>query len=454
MSSEKKKKRRHRVLKVMGWCLLGLFLAAVLVRIVSGVIAQRRYDAAIADLLARGEPISLAQLAPSGVPDDANAAPLYLRAFQSLGGCPLDSLPRLDELTRGAGPLSDQELQEARALLTGFAAPLELLRRAATLPDCRFPLDYSRPAYDFRLPHLTYFPIASELLRLSSRFELLSGQADTALDDCTVALRLADSLRDEPVLVSLLTRGRLHRVATREAARILDRSEPSERALLALLTALGDTADRSHFVRALEGERCFGLAVFSDIFGSRLSARNLHDMGLDSPLLLTRTGVFVFRPLLMLDAVNYIEILNSFSDCSRRPWYLCSVQWQTVSRTSLADIGRYRLAHPVLSLMLPAISRAGTGFDWYLAVRSAAAQAVALRLYRIRNGHYPDGLSDLVPDFLAKLPPDPFSGTDFVYRKEGTGFVLYSLGANLTDEGGTAGDADHDRGDVVWQCSR
>jgi uncharacterized protein YfaT (DUF1175 family) len=37
---------------------------------------------------------------------------------------------------------------------------------------------------------------------------------------------------------------------------------------------------------------------------------------------------------------------------------------------------------------------------------------------------------------LTDVPVDPFTGKQLVYRREGEGFVVYSLGSNLKDDGG------------------
>ena len=70
--------------------------------------------------------------------------------------------------------------------------------------------------------------------------------------------------------------------------------------------------------------------------------------------------------------------------------------------------------------------------------------ASALRLYRIKHGAYPEKLDALVPEFIDKLPTDPFSGREYVYRKEGKGFILYSLGVNMTDDGGVEDPEDRE----------
>ncbi len=62
--------------------------------------------------------------------------------------------------------------------------------------------------------------------------------------------------------------------------------------------------------------------------------------------------------------------------------------------------------------------------------------AVALRLYRVEHGSYPDSLDVLVPEYLESLPLDSFSGRPFIYVKVGDDFRLYGVGRDMDDDGG------------------
>jgi hypothetical protein len=67
-----------------------------------------------------------------------------------------------------------------------------------------------------------------------------------------------------------------------------------------------------------------------------------------------------------------------------------------------------------------------------------ALVACALERFRMAEGHFPDKLDALVPALLEKLPPDIMNGEPLKYRLTGDGrFVLYSVGWNEIDDGGT-----------------
>lgn len=71
--------------------------------------------------------------------------------------------------------------------------------------------------------------------------------------------------------------------------------------------------------------------------------------------------------------------------------------------------------------------------------KACLAAALALRAYRLDQGAYPGELSDLVPDYLDSIPQDPFAGdAPLRYRIDGDRYVLYSIGPDGVDDGGTA----------------
>src|SRR3990170_4430953 len=79
------------------------------------------------------------------------------------------------------------------------------------------------------------------------------------------------------------------------------------------------------------------------------------------------------------------------------------------------------------SLALALLARYPSLFDGYLANKASAKLGLSLRLCRMKHGEYPETLGALVPEFMEKLSVDPFSGKEYVYHKEGKGFIVYSL---------------------------
>jgi hypothetical protein len=62
---------------------------------------------------------------------------------------------------------------------------------------------------------------------------------------------------------------------------------------------------------------------------------------------------------------------------------------------------------------------------------------LALQEYRQRHGRFPPTLAQLSPEVMEAMPLDPFTEKPLVYRPRGRGYVLYSVGPDGVDNGGT-----------------
>lgn len=87
------------------------------------------------------------------------------------------------------------------------------------------------------------------------------------------------------------------------------------------------------------------------------------------------------------------------------------------------------------------LSRTLKGVTEQVQVKQELARvALALRLYNWETGRYPEILNVLVPSILKKVPVDPFSDKPLHYARSGKGFILYSVGPDMKDDGGKEKD--------------
>ncbi len=75
--------------------------------------------------------------------------------------------------------------------------------------------------------------------------------------------------------------------------------------------------------------------------------------------------------------------------------------------------------------------------------------AFAIECYRLKTERFPDSLDVLTPDYLPRIPSDRFTNKPLVYRPAPAGYVLYSVGKNLRDDGGETINDVNDADD--WQ---
>jgi hypothetical protein len=95
------------------------------------------------------------------------------------------------------------------------------------------------------------------------------------------------------------------------------------------------------------------------------------------------------------------------------------------------------VASVLIGKFLPAVNAAMAAQDRANAKLDLLRLAAALAVFRAAKGSYPDSLEELAPSVLAELPVDLFHAKPYFYRRIGDGYLLYTMGANGQDDGGS-----------------
>jgi hypothetical protein len=118
-----------------------------------------------------------------------------------------------------------------------------------------------------------------------------------------------------------------------------------------------------------------------------------------------------------------------------------------IEKSFLGSEGRGEMIGNILiALLLPAFDKVQGAADRCEQGQRNLHVAFALVAYQRDHGAYPRRLEKLAPKYLGRIPDDLFSGKPLIYRLEGKGFLLYSVGPNGADDEGR-GVEDEPRGD-------
>jgi hypothetical protein len=118
---------------------------------------------------------------------------------------------------------------------------------------------------------------------------------------------------------------------------------------------------------------------------------------------------------------------------------------------SIVDSPDYAKKVPTYCFLTRLMVRAVQGARQSSAQAFCEAEIARLGLAALRYkqewGSFPPDLQALsAQDFV-----DPYTGNPLVYRPEPNGFLLYSVGPDLTDDGGREFDYKTKKGDIVWR---
>ena len=157
------------------------------------------------------------------------------------------------------------------------------------------------------------------------------------------------------------------------------------------------------------------------------------------------------RPLARHDMAFYIKWKTQYTKLYLTPYYHIKGDANRLDK----KMRFARCGHPLSYKFLRGVSPALLQLAGYPAKLDGLKIALVLKIYKTEKGEYPDSLLPLVPEYFSELPQDPFTGKDYIYRKEGDGFIVYSVGENEKDDGGVYDEKWrrlHD--DLLWQSEQ
>jgi hypothetical protein len=468
--------------------------------------AEAKWRQAESDYLARGEMLSVSDFLPPLVVDERNffADPLWDeltdREVTTTGGIlhsktrtpqeklrlhvlrrsfanveketlegqfpeygPLDGQKGHLEILRAVWEKAEESGDTARAaefVLAGLAPSepvISRLRELAERPDALFPNEYEDGML-MSLEHVSYLLAASRWLELGASVSLSRGKFREAFEDVLLIFRLAETLKRELVLISILAETHLVRIGIDLVHRGIEveawtdsELEQFERLLVSL-----NIPQRLAF--GLRFERAVMLDVTlpaGEKLGSRFWA--LASSGVRSSIHLPSSPVLswvYFRYWMPGDKILYSQLVQQMAEVLDRasvdgvnPAFFTTLIQETFGGApSEQDQLRNAMTLANFSFFQDFVPSV-------LQVQSLVHQArigIAQERYRLKKGRHPGELNDLVPEFLDALPTDPLTVQPFLSRKKDSGkFITWSAGWNKTDEGGQS-DKTPTKGDWVW----
>ena len=91
---------------------------------------------------------------------------------------------------------------------------------------------------------------------------------------------------------------------------------------------------------------------------------------------------------------------------------------------------------------------------------SAILISVAVLMLLTISAGAQESLGELVPAYLEAVPMDPFDGKEIKYKKLDKGYIVYSVGEDMIDDGGVDEELDSDgkvireRMDIIFKVER
>ena len=430
------------------WPVVGLFGLAILAKAVSFGTLLILDNAVAAEARAmRVEAAAVMQAAlPPAVADTENAAILHAQAAAALAAAP--------DLTAADGPLGQTDPDVASpavgALLARHAGLLDTIRRAADMPACRFPRDWTRPSIDMLLAEVQSCRNEGRLLAIAARHEAATGKPAAALADAVRLGRIGRQVGSEPILISHLVGIALDAMALSVVAEILPTLTPADAPLLDDPALRDLVASTPSLVRAINGEEAFGLSTFAnfadgrdgiDCLGRLAGDPNVAILPQEKPFsLLIEPLSAVWRAFILpADIVGYRRRFEGYRQLvtgavdQSQTWPQIQKQIDGIE----AEISRAGSDGFLSRLIAPATDAVLRSQCMAVARHRAAEVLMAATRERLASGALPESIDALVPARLPSVPRDPFT-TDAPLHLKATPeeLLVWSVGPDGKDDGG------------------
>jgi len=366
-------------------------------------------------------------------------------------------------------PLPQEPAADLLHALETIEPQLAELRAASLKPLAQFDVDRTAPFEESRDVNFVAVRSLSQILAFHACAELALQHSDQAFADVRVILRFSESLKGENTLVALMIRVALQGLALEPFWEGWAEGRWSERELLAFQERFGQVDLLPEYTRVMRAERA-GITALVEKYGiqrnelGRVATRNDSISrgwwGAVCQQTLKWAWKLVPRGWVYQNLVTYNQRIQRFipATVESRPATVSPAQVEEFKARLPREItgGVYdqmsRMAIPNLGKALEKLSR----------IQNLVNQArivCALERCRKARSQYPESLAELVPQFIEQLPVDLINGGPMQYRRTNDGkFLLYSVGWNEVDDGGTPGvtrdpsaKPDFTWGDWVWQ---
>jgi hypothetical protein len=310
------------------------------------------------------------------------------------------------------------------------ARPLAEARKLTDRPRGRYRISYAKPhAFLTSLRDQEKARVVACLLGYDVLCRVEQGDSAGALADCRAIVNAGRSIGDEPTAISQLLRNACVGIGCDAGERVLARGEPPARDL-AVLQRLLEEEDAYPGLRvALRGERAAWHISYIAFESDDTSA----GPGIAPDDFTWRLLAPYRRSALRADHPRVLSILSRYVEATRLP-----PGEEVAAVTAIeADPGNRKRTDATDDRPLHSCDMLVSSFRYKHARLRSLIVCLAVEHYRLAQGRWPAALDDLVPAQLARVPLDPFDARPLRYRRLPDGVVVYAVGRDGVDDGGT-----------------
>ncbi len=338
-----------------------------------------------------------------------NGAHYFLLATELLPDLDMSVFEERWKTLKESGNINDPEFL---AMLARFQGAFNAIRMGlqvgnATLP---FPSDLLNTSWE----HYAKFKNLARAMNMEAEYYALQGDYRSSFDDYNTVLAFGS----ESSRGGLVAGGEVGHAIENGAAQSLRES---------LSCGMATPDDYRYLIQKMadldKNRSTISESMYDESYLFEVGCGNLQKEGVD-------LGTFILADKSMLPTQ---DLIISFADEMRMGAEYCALPYYEAHSF---DLDAVLSKDPAMSEMRFSYENlVAEEAETHAQIRGTMLSA-AIESYRVETGAYPHALADLVPNHIASLPEDPFSGQPFEYAPTDSGYLLYSTGPDMTNNSG------------------
>ena len=371
----------------------------------------------------KGAPLYFSEVIRNTVPDQDNAALLYIQASQEL------------KLPAGYAFQITAPQSEKAAIIRDNPKVMQLIERASALSQCRFPVESGADPNTWLNPYLTKSRELARFIRLNAYDNARRKDYDKAFQQIGFIYQLAERVGNGDTLIDFLVARAIYSMGIHTASTILHKERFTKAQAQKYFSLLPALDWHALFLHSLRNERAFTISSYTynlaDIWNRRISEDELPDWDDTEDKEFKHRG-FLTRPLLKLDEMYALRLWTKVLLAAQKPGAI-DTDYEKQLEENLDQLPLYakgtRNIHETFV-------RVFTNRDYPETSQYQQEIAFALNAYKTEQGTYPSTLAQAEQFWGSKFPLDPYTNRPFLYRADKDNFTLYSVGIDRVDNGG------------------
>jgi len=405
------------------WLLISLFIILAIAVPVISICCYHFYmnfllSKKIQELSRKGYPTTFEELDISykQLSSEENAAIIYQKAAD-----------KFDEINGKYFMFSSSKLTDMKKFIEDNISVIELINEGCKKMKCRYQDDFSKgwAATD------NYYNIIHRCIGiLLVKYDLDMGNknfqnAAEAISNC---LQLANTLKDVPGFYTMGTRFYKGSEVIEKIERLLNASMLQDAEIERLMEHLNDKNELMFLKSSLVVKMIYIRELSFEEYVDSSHARPFYK-GSQAEARLENMITYIYCAI-GLDLRDKLNIINMISNLAEA----CGKSIHTVQEELKKS--NTKNSYAIANHFLEDVNNDCRKEIEFISLLRIARCSLAIEKYRNAKNKKPNSLQELVPEYIDSVPKDPYNGRNINYKNDDKGYIVYSVGKDLIDNGG------------------